>query len=574
MRVPEHHANGHASGGHRRAADLLPGRYREVVRVGGGSMGQVYRAHDAQLGRVVAVKLIAGHLADDRQFRQRFAREARAAARINHPNVVVVHDVGEWDGVPYMVMEYCGGGSIAALTAARPAFRAEALSWIAQAAGAIDAGHAAHVVHRDIKPSNLLLTEDGRLKVTDFGVARLVDPDATEVTQTGSFVGSYGYVAPEVLRGEQALPPADIYGLGVVAYELFTGGRPFGDRLGQAEGLAVLSEPVPPASWRGVGLPEAVDPVFGRVLSRDPGERPPTAQAFAQELAAAMRQPEPDGGTRILPAARRRGPAPGPPAPGPPAPRPPAPARDAGADALPTRALPAAVPAADGPPAPGRASAPPRRSRRGLVGAGVVVALAALGAAAAGYVALSGDDPAPDRVAQDTGAPAVTAPAVTAPPVTITRVVTSQAPARVRTVTQVRTAVAPPPAPAPAPEPAAAEPGTGGGGGGGGGDLRGVTPAPSAGEAQRLTDRVTYLTSVGRSSEGVPLQRSALAYYRGTSARELYEGYANYNLGRALIDVGRCGEAVPYLEASTGFEGNANQLATRRAALAEARRCA
>jgi eukaryotic-like serine/threonine-protein kinase len=201
-------------------------RYRLERRLGNGGMASVYLAQDPRLGRQVAVKLLAENLADDREARRRFEREARLAARLDHPNVVQVFDVGEEDGRPFIVMEHVDGGTLADLIGrrGRSGSRERRLDLFRQACAGLAHAHGQGLVHRDVKPQNLLLRrEDGRLKVADFGIARAAEEAA--VTQTGRVLGTMPYMAPEQLEGRDPTPATDVYGLGVVGRELF-GSRP------------------------------------------------------------------------------------------------------------------------------------------------------------------------------------------------------------------------------------------------------------------------------------------------------------------------------------------------------------
>ena len=204
----------------------LPERYRNPERIARGGMGEVYRAEDADLARIVAVKLLSDRFADNDAIRGRFTREALAVARLSHaPNTVTIFDVGQHEGRPYIVMEYLPGGSLAdriEREGAQPVGRA--LEWLGQAAAALDAAHANGIVHRDVKPANLLLDGDERVKVADFGVASAADLGS--FTEAGTVVGTAGYLAPEQARGERATPASDRYALAVVAFELLTGSRP------------------------------------------------------------------------------------------------------------------------------------------------------------------------------------------------------------------------------------------------------------------------------------------------------------------------------------------------------------
>ena len=209
-----------------RADNPLPPRYHAPERIARGGMGVIYRAEDGVLERIVAIKVLAEPYADDEDIRRRFTHEALAAARLsNAPSTITIFDVGEHEGHPYIVMEYLPGGSLAdRLTAEGAQPPGRALAWLEQAAAALDAAHAQGVVHRDVKPANLLLADDGRVRVADFGVASAAGLDS--FTAAGTVLGTAGYLAPEQARGERAGPPCDRYALAVVAFELLTGSRP------------------------------------------------------------------------------------------------------------------------------------------------------------------------------------------------------------------------------------------------------------------------------------------------------------------------------------------------------------
>jgi eukaryotic-like serine/threonine-protein kinase len=280
---------------------VLPDRYADPRVIGRGGMGEIYLAEDRELARKVVVKVLDERYADRGDLRRRFKREALTAARLSgEPHTVTIFDVGEFNGQPFIVMEYLGGGSLADKARSGSVSHEQALDWLGQAGQAIDAAHARGVVHRDIKPANLLFNERGELEVADFGIARVMD-DTTGMTAAGTVMGTAGYLAPEQARGEPATPASDRYGLGVVAYELLTGGRPFERGSETAEAAAHIHEPVPPASERGVGLPPAVDPVFNRALAKNPEAR----FRSSAELVAALRdalQDEATAPTRAFPA--------------------------------------------------------------------------------------------------------------------------------------------------------------------------------------------------------------------------------------------------------------------------------
>jgi len=202
---------------------LLRGRYSIQDRVAAGGMGEVWRALDTRLGRVVAVKLLRPEFADSHEFRDRLRLEGRHAALLSHPGVVQVHDYddGSADGVPYLVMEYVAGPSLAAVIAAEGTLSpSRVLGLIVQAAEALACAHAAGIVHRDMKPGNMLVDGD-QVKIADFGIARAVG--AAPMTRAGLLMGTPAYVSPEQVTGIPATPASDLYGLGMIAYECLTG---------------------------------------------------------------------------------------------------------------------------------------------------------------------------------------------------------------------------------------------------------------------------------------------------------------------------------------------------------------
>jgi eukaryotic-like serine/threonine-protein kinase len=266
------------------------GRYELVRPLGHGAMATVDLAHDVELDRPVALKRLAENLARDEDLRRRFLREARLAARLAHPNVVRVFDVGEDDGRPFIAMEYVEGETLAELSARRgPLPAAEAATLGMQACAGLAAAHAAGLVHRDVKPQNLLLGVNGVLKLGDFGIA--VGHEGTRLTLAGTVLGTVGYLAPEQARGEQVTAAADIYAVGAVLYELLTAEPPRAaaslTELGAADGF----EP-PDVSRR---LPEAPPQLVQAVaacLSIRPADRPPSAAALARLLAPVASEAE------------------------------------------------------------------------------------------------------------------------------------------------------------------------------------------------------------------------------------------------------------------------------------------
>jgi serine/threonine-protein kinase len=268
---------------------ILPTRYRDAERIGRGGMGEIYRATDTTLGRPVAVKILAQQYAEDASVRSRFRREALAAARLSgESNAVTIFDVGEWQGRPYIVMEYLGGGSLEEKLRDHGAVSVEqALEWLEQAARALDTAHAHGVVHRDVKPANLLLDQNDDVHVADFGIASAAGLDS--LTMTGTVLGTAGYLSPEQAQGNRATSASDRYSLAVVAFELLTGARPFERDSITAEAAAHVHSAVP--SVRDLSdLPVELDPVFQRALAKDPRQRYPGCVEFVADLRAAFRE--------------------------------------------------------------------------------------------------------------------------------------------------------------------------------------------------------------------------------------------------------------------------------------------
>src|ERR671937_924900 len=270
---------------------ILPHRYRDPKRIGHGGMGEIYAATDESLGRAVAIKVLHDRFAADESVRRRFMREALASARVSgEPNTVTIFDVGEWHGRPLIVMEYLSGGTLDERIAddgPQPVERA--LRWLEQAAEALDNAHRHGVVHRDVKPGNLLLDREDNVHVADFGIASAAGMDS--LTATGTILGTAGYLSPEQAQGRRATSASDLYGLGVVAFELLTGDRPFRRESLTAEAAAHVNEPVPSASQRRPGLPREVDLVFQKALAKRPQHRYSSARAFVEALEEALRAP-------------------------------------------------------------------------------------------------------------------------------------------------------------------------------------------------------------------------------------------------------------------------------------------
>jgi tRNA A-37 threonylcarbamoyl transferase component Bud32 len=263
--------------------DLLPPRYQNPHLIGRGGMGDIYRATDSVLGREVAIKILAERYSQNESVRQRFKREALAAARLSgEPNIVTIFDVGEHHERPYIVMEYLSGGSLDEVLRKGGAQQPQQVfTWLEQAGRALDAAHERGVVHRDVKPGNLMLDREGNVYVADFGIASAAGMDS--LTMTGTVLGTAGYLSPEQAQGERATAASDRYALAVVAFELLTGSRPFAADSPTAEASAHVHAPVPSVSAR-TGLPRELDVVFERALAKDPARRFETCEGFVAAL--------------------------------------------------------------------------------------------------------------------------------------------------------------------------------------------------------------------------------------------------------------------------------------------------
>ena len=258
------------------------GEYELEDELGEGAAGVVYRARSSN-GGLVAVKMLSPALADDAAFRARFERELRVAKEVRHRRLVSILAAGEADGRPYLVLELMTGGSLANSLRERPLPLAGLLRLVAEVGAGLDALHRHGLVHRDVKPSNIMLREDGSAALTDFGLA--TGTGYTVLTRPGQVLGTLDYLAPELVRGEEATAASDVYALGCVAFECLAGRPPFADRSLLGVGTAHLADdpPDPPA-------PPEVAWALLRALEKAPAARPPTATAYAHLLRAAAGQ--------------------------------------------------------------------------------------------------------------------------------------------------------------------------------------------------------------------------------------------------------------------------------------------
>jgi pimeloyl-ACP methyl ester carboxylesterase/tRNA A-37 threonylcarbamoyl transferase component Bud32 len=268
------------------AGDLFR-HYRLIERVGEGGMGVVYRARDTKLDRDVALKFMVHAPRVNSEHADRLRREARALAALNHPNILTIHDIDEADGLPFLVLEWVSGGALNAAPLQRPLSTGEFLRIVLPVADALGAAHQHGIVHRDVKPANVLVCDDGRVKLADFGLAKFRDLDR-DVTRTAGVVGTVAYMSPEQAIGDEVGPTSDIFSLGVLAYELLTGRLPFnGDSPGAVIGAILTGRHTPLTEMRGQ-IPVELAAVVERCLEREPGARFQCGSDVARALRRAL----------------------------------------------------------------------------------------------------------------------------------------------------------------------------------------------------------------------------------------------------------------------------------------------
>jgi serine/threonine protein kinase len=277
--------------------ELIDGRYEIEDLVGTGGMSSVYRARDTVLERRVALKILHEHFSSDPEYVERFRREARAIAQLNHPNIVTVIDRGDFRGRQFIVFELVPGDNLKDVVRRYgPLPVPEALALTHQIARGLSFAHEHGVVHRDVKPQNVLLDESGSAKVTDFGIARSLDP-GDGLTQTGTVLGTSDYVAPELLSGRRGDARSDQYSLGVLLYELLTGEVPYSGDNFMAVAMRHLRDPVPSVRARRPDVPERVDEIVVTAMAKQPEDRFPSMETMVAALEAAQAQETPVGDT-------------------------------------------------------------------------------------------------------------------------------------------------------------------------------------------------------------------------------------------------------------------------------------
>jgi len=289
-----------------RPGDRIAERYDLEALVGSGGMSTVFCAHDLQLDRRVALKILHPRFAGDGEYVERFRREARSAAQLAHPNIVTVIDRGEDDGRQFIVFEYVSGENLKELivrSGALPLERAVELAIVV--ADGLAFAHDHGLVHRDVKPQNVLLSENGAVKVTDFGIARWLDVDHG-LTETGTVVGTGEYLAPEQANGGTVSPATDVYSLGVVLWEMVTGRVLFEGDTFVAVALRHVNEAPPDIRALRPDVPPRLAAAIDRALQKDPARRFPTMRAFAEELRACLARTGSEGVTEVMPRLTRK----------------------------------------------------------------------------------------------------------------------------------------------------------------------------------------------------------------------------------------------------------------------------
>ena len=247
-------------------------RYEVIKSIGEGGMANVYLAYDTILDRRVAVKVLRGDLSNDEKFVRRFQREALSASSLSHPNVVEMYDVGEDNGIYYIVMEYIEGKTLKQLIKKRGALTlSEAIDIMLQITDGISQAHDSYIIHRDLKPQNIMIKEDGTIKITDFGIAMALN--STQLTQTNSVMGSVHYLPPEQASGKGSTIRSDIYSMGILFYEILTGNLPFKGENAVEIALKQMRDEIPSVRKQNPAIPQSVENVILKATAKNPKNR-------------------------------------------------------------------------------------------------------------------------------------------------------------------------------------------------------------------------------------------------------------------------------------------------------------
>ena len=262
-------------------------RYEIIKTIGEGGMANVYLAHDTILDRKVAIKVLRGDLSNDEKFIRRFKREALSVSNLSHPNIVEVYDVGEEDGNYYIVMEYIEGKTLKQLLQKRGALTlTEVIDIMSQLTDGLAHAHEAYIIHRDIKPQNIMIEDNGRIKITDFGIAMALN--STQLTQTNSVMGSVHYLPPEQANGKGATVKSDIYSLGILMYELLTGSVPFKGDTAVEIALKHMKEKVPSVRKQNPTIPQSVENIILKATAKNPKNRYDSVREMHADLETAL----------------------------------------------------------------------------------------------------------------------------------------------------------------------------------------------------------------------------------------------------------------------------------------------
>jgi len=266
---------------------MLGNRYEVLEKLGGGGMAIVYKGRDTYLNREVTIKVMRPEFTSDEDFVQRFRREAQAVARLSHANIVNIHDVGQEDGTHYLVLEYVRGDNLKNIIKQKGRLEPEdAVNIAVQVCEALEHAHNNNIVHRDIKPHNILITADGKAKLTDFGIA--METTAGTITRTDTIMGSVHYLSPEQARGETATARSDIYAVGILLYEMLTGKQPYSGDSPIAIALKHIQETPLPVNEVNPDVPAELAEVVGRAMEKKPELRYKSARELARRLEAAI----------------------------------------------------------------------------------------------------------------------------------------------------------------------------------------------------------------------------------------------------------------------------------------------